>query len=305
MVSRDEDASIYELYLSYDPVNDDLANSLTALSKIISNQNKADRIMLSGLTSTEVTSRIVLENIKYDSIHLFVSNLVRETREDEIRDKGLLAYWNQFLIEVRKPFLEYASKHLTLEKKEDLAILRGEAVRAAKASNINSLPIETLSDEQIADCLASYSMPAENMGLNQTYKAICNGEEYTINRNFKVTEDRKAEILGGSEQTLENQTVYIRPKKVIYEGEGMWEFHASNGKTVSGKIMDLDWLEKFQNNRLRQDEYPFPNKILKATADIIIKYDGSNFQKAPVYHIKRVVGPILPSEVPQAEFEGF
>lgn len=44
----------YELYVSYDPEIDDLSGSLEFLSKVVSNQAKADKIMAQGLcTSSE------------------------------------------------------------------------------------------------------------------------------------------------------------------------------------------------------------------------------------------------------------
>ena len=47
------------------------------------------------------------------------------------------------------------------------------------------------------------------------------------------------------------------------------------------------------------DDYPFPGTILKALADIVIKFDEANFRKGETYFIKEIYGPVPPEEVLQ------
>lgn len=298
-----EEKNSYELYVSYDPDRDDLSASLEFLSKVVGNQAKADKIMSQGL-EIGLSTKIVLDDIKKSSIRLFLVNVVANTNEANIKDKGAIAYWNQFLVEVRKPFLDYATKHETLEKRDDLKLIRQQAAQIAKENNVNSVPIEGMSDEQVAECLANYSVPS-GLGPQQSYKAICNGQEYDVNKKFKVTPDQIATVLDQGEHTFKDQIVYLKPKTAVYEGDGMWDFYeSSGGKVIKGKILDEDWLRKFQEQGLSPDEYPFPGTILKAQADIVTKFDESNFRKGETYLIKKVFGPVSPDDVPQPELNG-
>lgn len=293
----------YELYVSYDPETDNLASSLEFLSKIINNQAKADKIMAQGFEAN-LTTKIVLDDIQKSSIRLFVKNIIQNTQEDQIRAKGSIAYWNQFLIEVRKPFLDYSSKHEGLENREDLQKIRQEAVQIASANNVNVVMIEGMSDEKIAECLANYSIPS-GLGTKQEYKAICNGEEFSVNKKFKVTTDQISSVLNGNEQIFSDQIVYLKPKTAVYEGEGMWDFYESrSGKTVKGKILHEEWLNRFQEGEMKSNEYPFPGVILKAKADIEVKFDESNFRKGETYFIKEVYGPVSPENVEQITIDG-
>jgi len=298
------DNSGYQLYLSYHPETDNLSSSLAFLSKIVNNQSKADSIIVSGLEIDAIKPKIVLEDIQYSSIKLIVTNTFCNTKEEEILDKGMVAYWNQFLLEVRKPFLEYASKNKTLKSKEDLEKLKTEAVDVAKKHNVNPVPIQGLSDEQMVDCIAAYSVPAEYLGSAQTYQAICNGKTYTLDRDFSVSSSNKDRILDGGEKIFKDQTLYLKPKKLFYEGESMWEFQNQEGNKVNGKIQDADWLNRFQNNELAASEYPFPSVILKVLADITIQLDHSQFSTGQSCIIKKVYGPVSASEVPQSELIG-
>lgn len=293
----------YEIYVSYSADTDDLASSFDFLSKVIKNQNKADKNMLVGL-GTDLSTKVALQDIQKSSIRLFLTNLIKNTNEDEIRDKGATAYLNQFLIDIRKPFLKYSSTHDTLDSREDLKQLRKEAIKIAQDHNINSVPIEGMSDAQIADQLANYSVPA-GLSPNQTYKAKCGGEEFEVNRGFKVTQDQIAKILDEKEEVFNNQVVYLKPKTAVYEGNGMWEFYESkSGKLVNGKILHESWLNDFQNGTMPHDQYPFPGTILRASADIIIKLDESNFRKGETYIINHVYGPVASEDMPQQILDG-
>lgn len=106
--------SEYELYLSYDPETDDVATSFEFLSKILSSQSKVDRILVGGFEDG-ILSRMVLEDLQKSSIRVLIKNVIKNTKEEDIKAKGLLAFINQFLIEARQEFLDYASKHSTLE----------------------------------------------------------------------------------------------------------------------------------------------------------------------------------------------
>ena len=294
--------SSYQLYVSYDAEVDDLAASLGFLSKVVANQSRADRIMAQGL-EPNISTKLVLDDIEKASIRLFLTNTIKNTGEDEIRKKGVRAFWHQFLIDVRKPFLEYASQHETLEKREDLVELRSQAAQIAEQNNLDHVAIEGMSEEQVAKCLADYSVP-EGLGPNQVFKALCGDQEFSVNRKFRVTSEQIVTVLEGAEQTLIDQTVYLKPKTAVYEGDGMWDFHVPhNTGIVRGKILHEDWLHRFQQGDLKPDEYPFPGTVLKARADIVIKFDEANFKKGETYHIKEIFGPVSSAEFDQNSFD--
>ena len=292
----------YELYISYDPDTDSLPASLEFLSKVVSNHSKADRLLADCL-GVGLKPKIVLDDIQKSSIRLFIKNVVLNTKEDQIQDKGFKAFFNQFLVEARKPFLKYASNNDTLEDRGDLTGLRNDVAQIATDNNLDPVPIESMSDESIAKCLSDYSVPA-GLGKEQEYKAICVEEEFSVRRTFKVTSEQISEVVSAGEHTLKNQTVYLKPKTAVYEGEGMWDFHVPNSRaTVHGKILDETWLGRFQRGELSPDEYPFPGTVLRARADIVVRMDESNFKRSETYHIHEIFGPLTAEELQQIDIE--
>jgi len=307
-MSKTEVEQIYELHLSYDPAKDSLSDSLDFLSKVVSRQELADNVFTNCLEK-DLQTEIILDDIQVSSIILKVKNILKNTmintEEDQILEKGIKAYWHRFLIEVRKPFLEYSANNDTLQKREDLIDIRGQLVQIANSNNVNILMVESLSDEQIAQCLAYYSVP-KGLSPEQEYKSIYNGEEFKINKNFNLSSDRIAQLLNGREETFKDQIVYLKPKTAVYEGDGMWDFYESKtGKVVKGKISDEIWLKKFQDGLLKADNYPFPGVVLKTRADVILKFDENNFRKGETFVITEILGPAIRSEIEQIFIEGF
>ena len=275
----------YELCLSYNPEQDNISDSFIFLAKVIKGQAKSDNILISGIENKDIHSEIILTDIQHSSIRTILANTLRNTKEEAIQEKGLTALWRQFLIEAKTPFLEYASSHENLESRQDLLSLKQQLASIARANNINPLPIEGLSDDQIYNCLEGYAVPSEHLGQNQSYTARCNGRDYVINRNFNPTR----EALGEIEETHQNQNIFLKPRKICYTGDSMWEFTVQNGSTVKGKILDKDWLSDFQNNRLSHNKYPFPTTLISVNADVVIKYDAAGSRKETTVYVKNIL----------------
>lgn len=163
-----------------------------------------------------------------------------------------------------------------------------------------------MSEEQIAHCLAGYSVPPE-LGPKQEIVAKCGGKEFRLNRNFKVTPERIQDLLSHGEEIFPDQIAFLKPKKPVYDGEGMWEFqNISNGKTIKAKILDENWLNRFQNNELDPvTEFPYPQSILKVMADFIVRYDEAGLLKReePTMLIKKVYGPVEMTDIPPRFFK--
>jgi len=278
----------YELYLSYNPDSDEASESFAFLSEVLRRQTKADKTLLNAIGAENVETRIALTNISHSSIHAFLTNVIGKTPNEEIRDKGLTAIWRQFLIDAKEIISRYASMHKKIEKPSDISDLKEEVVNKAQEHDLSSIGIESLSDEDFLEFVKGHNVPVEYLREKQTYKAIYGGREYTINRDFKVSDDDVEE----QEKTMKNQQLYLRPKKIIYSGDSQWEFLTRGEVTIKANIEDKQWLGKFQNNLLPTKDYPFPTSVLSVIADITIKENKDGFQKSRHFTITKVNGVV-------------
>jgi hypothetical protein len=279
----------YEIYLSYDPEKDNISDSLTFLSEVIKRHEQADAILLDALEAQNAYSKAIMTNIQHSSIKLFISNVISKTHDQNIMESGLKAFWHQFLIQAKEPFLKYTSEHTSLENKTDLQRIKGEVANIAKENNLNPLLIESLSDEKVLDCLKAYSVPSECLSPTQQYTATCNGRTFAIRKDFKVNED----LIKENPRNFYNQELFLIPRKTVYKGDSKWEFvYPKGGQAMKAKLNDKEWLEKFQNNQLSAREFPYPTTVLHVIGDVSITQDSIGSRKEVEVNIKKVYGVV-------------
>jgi hypothetical protein len=71
-------SSTYEIYIGYDDRKHDLAKTFTSLGKIIEGDQVASSILL-GFLGADETQKIVMSDIQKSSIHVFLTNVLRNT----------------------------------------------------------------------------------------------------------------------------------------------------------------------------------------------------------------------------------
>lgn len=279
----------YVIQLDYNPETDNLANSLSALSKIVDGHAIANSI-LSNSFDQQITSNIALQDIQRSSIKLFIENVLKNTDDNEIKDKGARAFLHQAMVEGRKVLLEYISKHDDIDSRDDLSQIREKLVEVANnAGSQNTVGVESISDSSIADSLSGMAIPKGELSPSQNVKVIANGREFQVNKNFRVTPETLERILLDEEESWENQEIKIKIKKPAYEGKGKWVVQEVDGKTVDAKISDEPWLNKFQNNLLSSGEFPFPKDVIRVKANIFIKRDRHGFVLSRELDILKII----------------
>lgn len=88
-------------------------------------------------------------------------------------------------------------------------------------------------------------------------------------------------------------------KQLAYEGESRWSVQDTDGHNYKAKILDTEWLEKFQNGQLTQEEFPFPKTVLKVRGDIQIHKDNQGFETDRHFFIYNVMNVIAPDSSSQ------
>lgn len=295
----------FEYRLTYNPDTDDLAASLSFLSKVVEGQSEADKIMLEAVEAQPLVTRVTLQDLQYSSIRLFLRNVIRNTKNEDIQDRGLLAVWRQFLIEAKGPVLDYVNSHETLESYSDLQELKGRTVEIAKKADLTTVNLEGMADDRFIDYIENHSLPAERLNQRQTLTATYDGKKYEINKKFRISSDVRSEVLKGHVEHFRGVKLVLKPKHLYYEGQSMWEFHTRHGRSVTAKIMDHVWLSNFQHNRLHSSEFPFPALFLTVLADITVTSDASNTKKSRTFDIVKVLGIADSDDTSQIPFEDF
>jgi len=285
----------YIIKIDYDPAKDDLAGSLLALSKIVEGHAQTNAILAKAFDQ-QVESTILMEDIQHSSIKLFIKNVLKNTDQEEIKDKGFTAFMRQALVDGRETLLDYIDDHEKIGKIEDLREVKGKLKQVAEdAGSQNTTAIQGLSERSVAEAIGGLSPPDKGLNSSQKITVIAHGKEHEVNRNFRYKSTDVEEILMASEETWRNQEKLIRIKQLAYEGESRWSIQDTDGHNYKAKILDTEWLEKFQNGQLSQEEFPFPKTVLKVRGDIQIQKDNQGFETDRHFFIYDVINVIAPN----------
>ena len=88
----------------------------------------------------------------------------------------------------------------------------------------------------------------------------------SFNLEFYITPGSLRELL--VKESIPNElTMILKVKKPDYLGESMWDFKYE-GRSIQGKILDVNWLAKFQNREIDVR----PQDALRAKVRIVAHY---------------------------------
>lgn len=259
----------YEIRLDYEPGRDDLANSLAALAKIVEGHKVVANELLgmSGEEETTTTS-IEMQNIERGSIKVLFKKIFKNKDGNVIEDPKL----EDFINKATSTLTQYVNSNSEL-KKDNIDGIRNSLLDVYNAAGGNNpIVIESVKPEKIVRCLKALEVPS-NLGEHQSVKATFLGETYDMNKGFHVDES-KIERSYLERQTDYDQVLSIQVKKPDYVGNSKWTV-VYNDKTIEAKILDEQWLQRFQNSELTPLEFPSPKDTVVVKADVTVeKKDG-------------------------------
>ena len=115
-------------------------------------------------------------------------------------------------------------------------------------------------------------------------------EETTFNMEFHFSPETIEQLLT-KETISSNQEMILKVKKPDYLGESMWDFR-HEGRTLQAKILDKNWLERFQ----AREEDLQPGDALRGTVKIHVDYGFDGEVVGTRYEIVEITEIIASNE---------
>ncbi len=121
-------------------------------------------------------------------------------------------------------------------------------------------------------------------------------EEVKFNLELKFTTEQLEDLL--TKERIESiTTMILKVKKPDYLGTSMWDFkHA--GRLIPAKIIDADWLQKFQNRKIDIR----PGDSIRAKVNCIVKYGHDNSVVGNAYEIVQIE-KVLPASSDEDQYQ--
>lgn len=272
----------YIIKVDYDSTRDNLSDSLKSLGKIVEGHKRLSDILIKATGEQGISSTFIkMQNIEAGSIKLYIKRMFKKDNGEAVENECL----DMFSKKTTATIIKYMNTKKSI-RKEDIPALREEIIENYQNSNgKNILPI---ADEEIIDCARALQTPDE-LGEKQNVTTTFLGKDYTYAPDFKVNENEIKEDYVVTEDSLDN-SILIKIKKPDYIGNSQWTVIYQD-KTVEARILDEDWLNRFQNGKLLYKDCPLPQNTIKVTADISIEKKNNIEQKVflTIKKIKEVI----------------
>lgn len=279
-----EDFLNYCLLVEYDPQKNDAIRSFEALSQMIKGYSSANQKIAHAIDPNIKTSISIID-LDYSSLRTFLEDVVKNTEEKEIKDKGYKAFVRQGMIEARKNVIQRLNKSDEIKTIQDLQDLKTDLITDSSSQEI--LGLNHMPDKDLLECIKGISSVNHYLDKNQSAFLIQRDENIKLKKDFK--EPDVSEILTEYTEIKKDIALQFLIKKPDYIGNSKWDLIDMEGRSFSAKIHDEEWLNKFQNHNLPEDQFPFPQDILHGKGDLSIKRDKHGLEITREYTIHKII----------------
>lgn len=243
---------------------------------------------------------LVLEDIQAGSLFIWLRNTLKAIDDEALRNIDWKPQVGKYLVKGKYVVIDLLNKCTTVTNREPFDVASTEIKRLSEETDVKYLPdykpvsigklmrhVELLSQ-------AKSSLVGED---SVTYKT--SERDIDFNMAINVTPESFEEILTSETHVSQPTTMILRVKKPDYLGKSKWEFHHA-GKIVEAKILDVEWLNKFQNRLI----IVRPGDALRCNVEITTKYGYDQEVLKVNYDIVEVIDVIAAPTIEQLELGG-
>lgn len=280
-----DEVSEYVVKIDFQRKSEQPTRVFKAMAEIIDTLYKIDMdLAKSFFFFTEIKPRLILDDIEVGSLKARLCTIIKALDDDGIRELNLKKIVGSFLLKAKYRILKFLEDKREISNIEQVQELENEILSSVKEVNINILPVYIpVPMQKLLEHLVSLSNATNYLSPQDIAFYVSNEGEVKINPVFTMSMEGIQNLL--TKETLISQSeMILRVKKPDYLGLSMWDVHYK-GRTISVKVLDLEWLERFQSRKIDVR----PGDSLRAIVRSEVKYDYKNNVVAEHYSIEKVL----------------
>lgn len=254
-----------------------------AMAEIIDALYKID-VDLAYSFMIKIEPILILDDIEAGSLRARLSTILKAVDDDALRELDYKKIVGGFLVRAKHRILKFLEDKKEISSVEQVRELENELLLTAKEASINILAIYSPIPMQILlEDLLRLSSATTHLSPQDTACYISYDGEVKINHAFVMSLEGIQKLL--TKETLISQSeMILRVKKPDYLGLSMWDVQYK-GRTIPVKILDLEWLRKFQSREVDVR----PGDSLRALVVTEVKYGYDNNVIAEYYTVVKVM----------------
>ena len=238
-----------------------------AMSELIQAFREIDR-SLSASISTEIDTKLILEDIEAGSIIAKVKSVLESVDNDALGNLEWKPIVGKYLVQGKCKLIEFLETKEKIENKKQIEELRNDLVKLASETKVLQLPVyQPIPEDRLLKNLQKLGEATTPLLADDSVSFSGDGEEITLNKTFKIPQETIEEILTDRILTGTHEMI-LKIKKPDYLGQSMWEFK-HEGRLVPAKILHVEWLAKFHNQKVKGG----PGDSIRAIVKTSVNYD--------------------------------
>jgi len=257
------------------------------MSDLIDALQDIDRSLIKSIDSS-IEPVLLLEDVEIGSIRAWLSQRLKTVSDEGLGELEWKKVVGAYLVRGKYIFINFLDGKTEITDR-DLEIIEGELVELAEETNIKRFPdYRPIPRKEIAQDIQKISTALAPLEKGDTAKYITANLEAGFNIELAITPEKIEELIT-SEVIPSETTMIVKVKKPDFLGESQWEFHY-DGKVLSAKILDAQWLLNFQEGKIPLS----PGDAVRASVKTDVLY-GHDREVIATHHAITKVLEVIPN----------
>lgn len=239
----------------------------SAMSDLIQAFREIDRSLAASI-STEINSKLILEDIEAGSIIAKIKSALESIDDDSLGQFDWKPIVGNYLVKGKRRLIKFLEAKEKIESKKQIEELKNDLVKLASETEVLKLPVyQPIPEERLLKNLQKLGEATTPLLDEDLVSFNGEGEEIQLNKNFKIPQETIEEILTERIITGTHEMI-LKIKKPDYLGHSMWEFKYE-GRLIPAKILHTEWLTNFHKQKVKVN----PGDSIRATVEVSVNYD--------------------------------
>jgi hypothetical protein len=284
----------FGIQIDFDRDSPDPARVFRAMTGLIDSFQQLDR-SLAGSIDVSIEPVLMLEDIEAGSLKTWLRTALLSTDDQALKSGEWKKVVGPYLVRTRYIVLRFLEGKEKLSSREDIARLQSELAAAAEETEARWIPMYSpVPTAKLLGGIQSVNDALSHLGQNDKAKFISDDGDANLNIGLQFSISEMEELLT-REVISSESTMILKVKKPDYLGGSRWEFVFGRG--IEAKILDSDWLHRFQNRGVDVR----PGDAIRAIVRTEVRYGYDGSVVGTSYTILKVLGVDHFDSPPQAK----
>jgi hypothetical protein len=231
---------------------------------------------------------MLLEDIESGSVRTWLTYLLKVIDDEALKNLDWKKAVGSYLVKAKYRIVEFLENKTHISNRTEIIELERDLLVLAQETEVKHIPTYSpIPRPKLIENLENLSAAAHHLIEGDKLFYTTPDGKIPFNLSFNIVPDAIEDLLT-KEIITSNLEMILKVKKPDYLGESMWELKHEQ-KTIQVKILDTDWLQRFQNRHVDIR----PGDSIRAIVEINTRYDYEN-EVINVHYTIRTVIEILP-----------